>query len=292
MLDGESSDVRSSSDYSERSGKRKRGQIGKDRQYQRRRKYSSRRRSKKKRSRDRSSRHRSSSRDRRRRDSSRETLTSGSISDKHSRSIAEFEDISEWGRTAVPEFYAFKGKPDSKDSLSSGLTPRERFPAKREWASEEAYRSLAHRSLAYGAAAAIPGGSYNGDDLPTRVAYEHLRALAGMAGKVQDAILHNKLVFEKRIIHQEQAECRNALLTWHHVLIKRQTKQNILARAVRRISRSIMFRVFDAWRNLISVRDRTTNRLKKVLANAFLRWCVTIICFIDVRLLRLREKAN
>ena len=206
--------------------------------------------------------------------------------------MTDFEDISEWGRTTVPEFYAFKGKPDSKDSLSSGLTPRERCPAKREWTSEEAYRSLAYRSLAYGATTVLPGGSYTGDDLPTRVAYEHLRALAGMAGKVQDAILHNKLVFEKRIIHQEQAECRKALLTWHQLLIRRQTKQNILAKTVCRINRGILFRVFDAWRNLLSVRDRTTNRLKKVLASAFSQRCMTIECFINDRLLRSRERAD
>lgn len=41
------------------------------------------------------------------------------------------------------------------------------------------------------------------DNLPTRVAYQQLNTLAGMAGKVQEAILHNRSIFEGRIRLEE-----------------------------------------------------------------------------------------
>ena len=48
------------------------------------------------------------------------------------------------------------------------------------------------------------------EDMPTRMAYEQLNVLAGMAGKVQHVIEHNRKVFERRVMAADKAELSRA----------------------------------------------------------------------------------
>lgn len=48
------------------------------------------------------------------------------------------------------------------------------------------------------------------EDMPTRMAYQQLNVLAGMAGKVQSVIEHNRKVFERRVLAADKAEMSRA----------------------------------------------------------------------------------
>jgi len=138
-------------------------------------------------------------------------------------------DMSEWGRTDVPVGF---GESSSKTSLSSGLSPRCTRPAKRGWVPEETQRSLAYNSSIY-ASPCNTNSRWVGDDLPNRVAYQHPSALVGMARKVQDVILHNELVFEKRIVQQEILLKRRAYVSWRQYHQQREIKSMLLEKCTK-----------------------------------------------------------
>lgn len=169
-------------------------------------------------------------------------------------------DLSEWGKTDNPEIYDLDQSSTNKNSLSSGISPREIQPAKREWNTEEAYRSLAFTSAAYGS---LADNAFRGD-LETRVTYQQLKALAGMAGKVQDVILHNKAIFERRIIESESTLQRTVLVSWKAIIHDRKNKKQLLQRAVNRLSRGLLTRSFFAWTDRLRDLDRQSVLIKKV----------------------------
>eukprot|EP00210_Caulerpa_lentillifera_P000653 g630.t1 len=170
------------------------------------------------------------------------------------------EDLSNWGKIDNPEIYDHDRSSANRESLSSGIEPRDTHPARREWNEEDAFRSLAFTSVAYGS----PTDKAFRGDLQTRVAYQQLSVLAGMAGKVQDVILHNKALFEKQIVMSEAAVQRNTFFGWKAILREQINKRKLLQRATNRISRGLLARSFFTWFDRLSVLDRQSMLIKKV----------------------------
>eukprot|EP00951_Prasinocladus_malaysianus_P048090 scaffold654505_cov47-Prasinocladus_malaysianus.AAC.1 len=89
-------------------------------------------------------------------------------------------------------------------SLSSGLSPRESRPRPKDFDTHDATSTFAWAGEKYALAQVMrregvaPMAYGVVEDMPTRMAYEQLNALAGMAGKVQSVIEHNRRIFERR----------------------------------------------------------------------------------------------
>ncbi len=124
----------------------------------------------------------------------------GSPGDKlgrHSPARPAFEgDLSEWGKPDLEELYdESASEAGSGTTLSSGLGPgggrAPRRPNARPFDLEAAEAALSYGAGQYGRAQALrregaaPAALGLADDLPTRMAYEQLNILAGMAGKVR-----------------------------------------------------------------------------------------------------------
>jgi len=73
------------------------------------------------------------------------------------------------------------------------------------------------------------------DDLPNRFAFEQLNALSGMATKVQDAINHNKALFQQRMWLEDSAILRKCMNAWRGARFGSVQKQQVLLRAIQRI---------------------------------------------------------
>ncbi|KAF8067181.1 hypothetical protein HT031_002228 [Scenedesmus sp. PABB004] len=132
-------------------------------------------------------------------------------------------------------------------------------------------RALAYSAGVYGRGSALRRGGAapaagHADDLPTRIAYQQLSALAGMAGKVQEAILHNKRIFEQRMLQHDAALLRQALGGWCALRSARHAKRARLRRAAARIRRGALSRAFFAWRDELHLVDRTLAMRRKVAA--------------------------
>ncbi|KAF8067176.1 hypothetical protein HT031_002223 [Scenedesmus sp. PABB004] len=184
-------------------------------------------------------------------------------------------DLSEWGRTALEGFYDDDGagsEASSAPTMSSGLSPRGARPdAARPFSLDAAREALAYSAGVYGRGAALRRGGAapaagHADDLPTRIAYQQLSALAGMAGKVQEAILHNKRIFEQRMLQHDAALLRQALGGWCALRSARHAKRARLRRAAARIRRGALSRAFFAWRDELHLMDRTLAMRRKVAA--------------------------
>lgn len=180
------------------------------------------------------------------------------------------DDISEWGKCDKPDFYD-SDKAPSTQTMTSGLSPREGKPAKMDWDPEVARRTLAYNAGLYGAAQTMrrqgqigTGAGVMSDDLPSRLAYQHLSALAGMAGKVQDAILHNKKIFEQRLLMGEQAIKQRGFDAWKAHIQKKNCRKQIIQRVVGRIQRGTLARAFFTWREKFHLVDKHLRILRKV----------------------------
>lgn len=180
------------------------------------------------------------------------------------------DDISEWGKSEKPDFYD-SDKAPSTQTMTSGLSPREGKPATMNWDPEVARRTLAYNAGLYGAAQTMrrqgqigSGAATLSDDLPSRLAYQHLSALAGMAGKVQDAILHNKKIFEQRLLMGEQAIKQRGFDAWKAHIGKKKSKKQILQRVVGRIQRGVLARAFFTWREKFHLVDKNLRMIRKV----------------------------
>ncbi|KAI8467365.1 MAG: hypothetical protein J3K34DRAFT_395113 [Monoraphidium minutum] len=187
-------------------------------------------------------------------------------------------DLSEWGRAEVDGFYDAEGSGDDQSTvagtLSSGLSPRgDGGPAARPFELGAARQALAHGAAQFGRAMALrrdgtaPAARGVSDDLPTRLAYQQLSVLAGMAGKVQDAILHNKRIFEQRMAQEERSLARRAFQGWLAKTRASAAKRRRGGRAAARIARGALARCFFSWREELHLVDQTLAMTRKARAN-------------------------
>lgn len=65
------------------------------------------------------------------------------------------------------------------------------------------------------------------DDLPDRFAFQQLQQLAGMAQKVQDAIQHNKRVFEQRVLSEDMHLKKKVFHSWRAARYGTLAKQQV-----------------------------------------------------------------
>ena len=141
----------------------------------------------------------------------------------------------------------------SNASLSSGLSPRgkQRLSKREKFDYKKANEALAFIGHTYHdkKSARIQGGdgSYV-DDLQIRLAYQQLNTLSGMAGKVQNAIVHNKKIFEKTVSSLNLGTERRVFTAWRGARYGTVAKQQKLRRAINRIARGKMTRTFMKWR--------------------------------------------
>lgn len=82
--------------------------------------------------------------------------------------------------------------------------------------------------------------------------------------QVQDAILHNKRIFEQRMLSESRALQRRVLHGWHVVLERAVAKRARLARAQGRLQRGMLLRVFFSWKDELHHADKTLAMKRKV----------------------------
>ena len=89
------------------------------------------------------------------------------------------------------------------------------------------------------------GGSTYVDDLQIRLAYEQLSALGGMASKAQDAIAHNKRIFEQTVNSLNNNDKRRIFAGWREAHYGTVEKQNKLRKVLGRMFRFRCYRVMQ-----------------------------------------------
>eukprot|EP00879_Flechtneria_rotunda_P013014 GHRR01013589.1.p2 GENE.GHRR01013589.1~~GHRR01013589.1.p2 ORF type:complete len:485 (+),score=206.70 GHRR01013589.1:261-1715(+) len=171
-------------------------------------------------------------------------------------------DLSDWGRTDLESFYDEDDAHSlsSLPTMSSGVSPRQQRV--KPFDPEAARETLAYTAGLYSRAQMLrrdgtaPAAMGVADDLPTRMAYQQLNILAGMAGKVQDAILHNKRIFEQRLLMEDRALMKKVFGAWRAVQFGSVAKQIKLKQATARIMRGTLSRAFFTWKDELHLVDR------------------------------------
>ena len=82
--------------------------------------------------------------------------------------------------------------------------------------------------------------------------------------QVQDAILHNKRIFEQRMLLEDKGLMRKVLQGWRLKACASAVKEARLRKAVARLTRSTMARAFYAWRDAYHLVDKTLAMKRKV----------------------------
>lgn len=82
--------------------------------------------------------------------------------------------------------------------------------------------------------------------------------------QVQDAILHNKRIFEQRLMSEGRALLRRVLHGWQALLQAKAAKRSRLARAQGRLVRGLLLRVFFSWKDELHTVDKTLVMTRKV----------------------------
>tara|TARA_B110000503_G_scaffold78035_1_gene120030 strand:+ start:2372 stop:4594 length:2223 start_codon:yes stop_codon:yes gene_type:complete len=139
------------------------------------------------------------------------------------------------------------------DSEYGGYTERSQFDGKTE------YNKLTAAAVNYGKDTSLgkDGMAHKHEDLPIKMAFEHLSSLAGMSAKVQDAIAKSRNLFQRRMQRMDRGVLHKAWRGWLMVQLGFQKKKNVLQRAVRKMKRRKTYNAFHAWWEL-------QNKSKKV----------------------------
>lgn len=82
--------------------------------------------------------------------------------------------------------------------------------------------------------------------------------------QVQDAILHNKRIFEQRMMSEGRALQRRVLHGWLVLMQQKAAKRSRLARAAGRLQRGLLLRVFYSWKDELHHVDKTLVMNRKV----------------------------
>lgn len=102
------------------------------------------------------------------------------------------------------------------------------------------------------------------DDLATRLAYESLTSLSGMASKVQETIEHNRRAFANQVATIDKQVMQKALYVWKTYVAGRRAKRRRAARARTRVLRGLLSRAFAVWQDRRQVKDRSHLMRRKV----------------------------
>lgn len=129
------------------------------------------------------------------------------------------------------------------DSEYGGYTARSQFDGKTE------FSKLSKAAISYGKETTLgaDGDQHRMEDLPIKMAFEHLSSLAGMSAKVQDAITMSKNLFQRRMDRMDRGVLHKAWRGWLMVQLGFQKKKNVLRRAVAKMRRRKMYGAFYAW---------------------------------------------
>jgi hypothetical protein len=85
--------------------------------------------------------------------------------------------------------------------------------------------------------------------------------------QVQDAILHNKRIFEQRMMSEGRALQRRALHGWQVLMQHKAAKRNKLACVQGRLQQGLLVRVFYSWKDELPHLDKTLAMKRKVGCN-------------------------
>jgi hypothetical protein len=102
------------------------------------------------------------------------------------------------------------------------------------------------------------------DDLATRLAYESLSSLSGMASKVQETIEHNRSAFANQVATIDKQVMQKAMYAWKQCHYGKQAKRDKLRRAANRILRGTMSRAFYHWKDHFKEKDKSRAMRQKV----------------------------
>ena len=129
------------------------------------------------------------------------------------------------------------------DSKYGGYTARSHFDGKTE------FSKLSKAAISYGKETTLgaDGDQHRMEDLPVKMAFEHLSSLAGMSAKVQDAITMSMNLFQRRMDRVDRSVLHKAWRGWLMVQLGFQKKKNVLRRAVAKMRRRKMYGAFCAW---------------------------------------------
>ena len=141
-----------------------------------------------------------------------------------------------------------------EDDEYGGYTARSQFDGKTE------YKSLKDAAMGYGKETTLgkDGVEHRVEDLPIKMAFEHLSSLAGMSQKVQDAINLSKSLFQRRMDKMDRGVLHKAWRGWLLVQLGFQKKKNILTRAVNKLRRRKLTLAFNAWYDMHTRTKKTS----------------------------------
>ncbi len=99
--------------------------------------------------------------------------------------------------------------------------------------------------------------------------------------QVQDAILHNKRIFEQRLVTEQRALLKRAWQAWLAARLRSASKAALLRKACNRISRGLLSRSFYTWKDELHLVDKTLAMRRKVGGGwqaGGRRGCCTCLC--------------
>jgi len=96
-----------------------------------------------------------------------------------------------------------------------------------------------------------------------------------MAGKVQDAIQHNKRIFEQRLRMEERSLTKKAFQAWTAKRRASIAKRRRLERAAARLARGTLMRAFFSWKDELHLVDQTLAMTRKVGCGGCVVRCVS-----------------
>lgn len=102
------------------------------------------------------------------------------------------------------------------------------------------------------------------DDLATRLAYESLSSLSGMASKVQETIEHNRTAFANQVAMIDKQVMQKAWYAWTTRTREKLAKLALIRRAFNRVLRGAMSRAFYHWKDHFKEKDKGRAMRQKV----------------------------
>jgi len=204
-------------------------------------------------------------------DSGSDTLpfeSSSSESESESFDRDEFQNWKSRTRIGTENRYPTRNMHRSSDeeSLTDGLEKQrqqEGLPARFDGRSE--YKSLVNEVQAYGEThRGMDGKIHRNEDLPVRMAFEHLNSLSGMTNKVQDAIDLSRNVFERKVVKMERGILFKAWRGWLLVNAGQSAKRNILQRALSKMRRRKLWAAFSKWSEITKKAKRGSTMYRAI----------------------------
>lgn len=100
------------------------------------------------------------------------------------------------------------------------------------------------------------GIKHRQEDLPIRLAFEHLSSLSGMSQKVQDAINQSRNLFQRKVDKMEQSLLLKSWRGWLLVQMGFTKKKSILKRAINKMHRRKLYLAFTRWSEVFTKKKK------------------------------------